>query len=192
MKGYRMAILTCKDCAFTATENWRMGAHFHETGHRWDGQHSPSHVREYDLLDPASHSGNDGPSGERMGFWIRTCAALIDGVIFMVGFMVLAVLLGESASFFVAILLAALHHVILTSIRGQTLGKMALGIQVVKASGDVPGIWTSLLREIVGKFLSIAFFFPLGFLWVGWNRNKRGWDDLIGGTYVIRKRLGSE
>ena len=80
-----------------------------------------------------------------------------------------------------------IYYVLLTGLRGQTLGKMALGIQVVDAQGNVPGIWRAILREVIGKVISTILIF-LGFLWVIWDRRKRGWHDYIGGTFVVRKQ----
>ena len=78
-----------------------------------------------------------------------------------------------------------MYYVALTGLKGQTLGKMALGIMVVNAQGEPPGIRRAAFREIVGKFVSeIAIF--LGYLWVGWDKKKRGWHDHIASTYVVR------
>jgi uncharacterized RDD family membrane protein YckC len=38
----------------------------------------------------------------------------------------------------------------------------------------------------VGKFVSTIFIL-LGYLWIGRDRQKRGWHDHIASTYVIRK-----
>ena len=76
-------------------------------------------------------------------------------------------------------------YVLFTGLKGQTLGKMALGIRVIDAKGDVPSIGRAALREIVGKFVS-AIVILLGYLWVGWDPRKRGWHDHIAGTYAVR------
>jgi uncharacterized RDD family membrane protein YckC len=119
---------------------------------------------------------------EYMGFWIRVVAAIIDGVLLSVAGAVLGMLLPGYLSF----LLGWVYAVLFIGLKGQTLGKMALNIQVVDAQGNVPGIGRAILREIVGKFVS-AIAIGLGYLWVGWDRQKRGWHDHIAGTYVIRK-----
>lgn len=122
---------------------------------------------------------------EYMGFWIRVAAALIDSVLILVLVALLGRIFGV-AGVFVAYLFGVLYYVLLTSMQGQTLGKMIVGIQVVDAQGSIPGLGTVLLREIVGKFIS-GLFFDLGYLWVAWDREKRGWHDHIAGTFVIRK-----
>ncbi len=68
---------------------------------------------------------------------------------------------------------------------GATLGKMALGIKVVKqdGSGNI-NVVEGFLREVVGKFLSS--FFLLGYLWMLWDVNKQTWHDKIAGTLVVK------
>ena len=124
---------------------------------------------------------------EYMGFWIRLAAFLIDGILLtIVNFFIQAVL-GDSLP--VSLFNLAINFgygVVMIAWRGQTVGKMIVGIQVVDANGNIPGIGAVLLREIVGKFLSTIALF-LGYLWVAWDKDKRGWHDHLGGTYVVRK-----
>ena len=72
---------------------------------------------------------------------------------------------------------------------GQNGPKMALGIMVVNAQGEAPGIRRAAFREIVGKLVSeIAIFLGyLGYLWIGWDRKKQGWHDHIANTCVVRR-----
>jgi uncharacterized RDD family membrane protein YckC len=63
---------------------------------------------------------------------------------------------------------------------------MAVGIKVIDAEGNVPGLGRAILREIVGKFIS-GLALGLGYAWMGWDTHKRGWHDHIAGTYVVRK-----
>ena len=49
----------------------------------------------------------------------------------------------------------------------------------------------SFLREAISKYLfNIAgIFFPIwyiGFIWIGFDKNRRGWHDRLSGTYVIK------
>ena len=119
---------------------------------------------------------------EYMGFWIRVAAALIDGVLTGVASVIIDAVTGIP---FIGSLLSVVYYVVLTGLRGQTLGKLTLGIIVVNGQGEAPGIGRAALREIVGKFVS-AIVILLGYFWIGWDREKRGWHDHIGGTYVVR------
>ncbi len=85
------------------------------------------------------------------------------------------------------LLLPILYFVLLTGLRGQTVGKMAVGVKVIGADGREPGVGYAALREVVGKFVSAIAFF-LGFLWIAWDRDKQGWHDKIAGTRVVRVR----
>ena len=149
-------------------------------------------------------------SGEYAGFARRLGALIIDGIIiqivnFVLGFVVgLAVGFGGAVgggesngsspvSFAVSILLLLLqlgialgYYIYFIGAKGQTLGKMALGIKVVTVDGQqVPGYVKAFLREFVGKFLS-GIVIGLGYLWMLWDKKKQTWHDKIAGTVVIR------
>lgn len=112
---------------------------------------------------------------EYVGSWRRFAAAIID--LLVVSFISFVVPFG--------ILLLWLYYWLFTGLKGQTLGKMAVGIKVVDAAGSVPGLGPAALREVPGKIVSsIAIF--LGFLWIIWDGRKQGWHDKIASTYVVR------
>lgn len=78
------------------------------------------------------------------------------------------------------------YYIYFTGKEGQTLGKKALGIKVVKKdSQQAPGYMSAFLREAVGKFVS-AIVFGLGYLWMLWDKDKQTWHDKIAGTIVIK------
>ena len=121
---------------------------------------------------------------EYMGFWVRLAAAVIDGILTGIVGGIISTATGVPA---LGSLLTVLYYVLFIGLKGQTLGKMALNIQVVNARGDVPGIPRAILREVLGKLVSTVVVL-LGFFWIGWDRHKRGWHDYIGGTFVVRKK----
>jgi uncharacterized RDD family membrane protein YckC len=95
------------------------------------------------------------------GFGARLLAALVDGLVF-VPFMALYVWL-SSDSRAMAILAQGLsavigpaYHIVLHAIRGQSVGKMAVGIRVVALSGTPIGWRLSILRFSVDTALAIA------------------------------------
>ncbi|MDE2844677.1 MAG: RDD family protein [Chloroflexota bacterium] len=125
-----------------------------------------------------------------MGFWIRLSAAVIDGILLSIVNFELGLFLGlvdSPLTILVNLVIGWAYQVGFIATKGQTLGKVALGIQVVDSKGDIPGIGAVLLREIVGKFLS-AIALGLGYPWGAWDPEKRGWHDHIAGTYVVRKQ----
>lgn len=95
-------------------------------------------------------------------------------------------------------LISIFYEVGLIAWRGQTLGKMLLGIRVAQyLDGRNPSIGQSALRcllpaaiavvleaVIPGSSILVAAFFLSALL----NPLRRGWHDLAGGTVVVRKR----
>ena len=88
--------------------------------------------------------------------------------------------------------ISAVHGVIFTVWRGQTVGKMLLKIQVVDATGNVPKWHYALLRELLRGVILLALF-PLGllYIWVAYDPRKRGPHDFLSGSYVVRKQRGN-
>ena len=69
--------------------------------------------------------------------------------------------------------------------RGQSPGKIAIGIKIVRTDGSSIGIGTTLLREIIGKIVSTIFIF-LGYIWILFDGKRQGWHDKISSTYVVK------
>jgi uncharacterized RDD family membrane protein YckC len=67
---------------------------------------------------------------------------------------------------------------------GRTLGMRALGLRVIDVYGEPPRITRAALRTL-GYLAGLATL-GLGFVWVGFDPEKRGLHDWIAGTYVIR------
>lgn len=71
-------------------------------------------------------------------------------------------------------------HIIL----GRTLGMRLLKMRVIDVYGDRPSPARCIAR-VAGYLAGVATLF-LGFLWMGFDSEKRGLHDWIAGTYVIR------
>ena len=121
------------------------------------------------------------------GFWVRLFARLIDELFVTLVFGMLVSIIGMSDfTAFALVIINFSYFVLMTKSRGQTLGKMALGIQVVDSSGNIPSVGTILLREIPCKILS-ALPLYLGYAWAGWDDKKQAWHDHLSKTFVIKK-----
>lgn len=94
----------------------------------------------------------------------------------------------------VTLAISALYEISLIALRGQTLGKMALGIKVVPAegAGSVGWGWSSLRWLIpnaaarlpgLGSLLNL-----LVWAWMLWDPRKQGLHDKAARTLVIRSR----
>lgn len=84
------------------------------------------------------------------------------------------------------IALGIAYHAALVGRLGWTLGKRALGLRVVGRDGLPPGLWRGLLRA-AAQMASIATL-GLAFLWIAWDRDRRGLHDLLADTAVVRRR----
>jgi len=85
-----------------------------------------------------------------------------------------------------ALALHIAYHVVLVGGCGQTLGKMALGIVVIRRDdGGIPGYGRAALR-CLGGFLSLASF-GLGYMGIVFTEERRGLADLLAGTRVIEE-----
>ena len=76
-----------------------------------------------------------------------------------------------------------LYMLIFSSTTGQTPGKRAMGVRIINEFGETPSVPRALVR-VFGQVVSMALF-SLGWLWIGFSREKRGLHDLLAGTYVV-------
>ncbi len=143
-------------------------------------------------------------SFENAGFWIRVAAHLIDGLVLMVPgaviFMIavggivamgdLAEELADPAMTAVQLLIngvSLIYYVIMNGTWGATLGKMAVGIKIVRTDGSPMGYGIALARYLIKNILG-GCTCALMFLSVAFNPEYRGWHDQIVGTRVIYTR----
>jgi predicted Zn finger-like uncharacterized protein len=137
------------------------------------------------------------------GFWLRVVASLIDSLVVFVVQIVCGVLFGVTSSlvggglghgpdrglfslvwlFTTTVGLA--YYVVFTGACGQTLGKMALRIKVVRTDGSDLGYGGAFLREVPGKFLS-GLILGIGYLMVAFDQRKQGLHDKIAGSLVVK------
>jgi uncharacterized RDD family membrane protein YckC len=91
--------------------------------------------------------------------------------------------LAEAALVLFAIL-AFLYFFLFTTLRGQTLGKHLVRVRVIDAYGERPSPVKSFIRT--AAYLPSLLLLALGFLWIGFDREKRGLHDFLADTYVVR------
>jgi uncharacterized RDD family membrane protein YckC len=77
-----------------------------------------------------------------------------------------------------------LYCFIFVGARGQTPGKRLVGVRVVTWYGEPPTLLRALVRTV--GYLASGALLWLGFIWIGFDREKRGLHDWIAGTYVVR------
>ena len=136
---------------------------------------------------------------EYVGFWPRVGASIIDGVIQIIVVTPLLVLvygrnyffmdgaLQGPADFVISYVLPAVAVIACWRAFGATPGKMALGARIVDAATGAAPSTGQYVGRYLGYFLSIIPL-GLGLFWVGFDRKKRGWHDIVSGTVVVRPR----
>ena len=77
------------------------------------------------------------------------------------------------------------YAVFFTGYCGQTPGKMALRIKVIRTDGSPVSYGRAVLREVLGKFIS-SILLGIGYLMVAFDNRKQGLHDKIADTYVIK------
>lgn len=90
--------------------------------------------------------------------------------------------------------LGLVYEVRFTAMRGQTLGKQAVGIQVVGPDGQPPG-WMRAVKRMALGIVAGAFPGPAGDVGDGplvekrafWDKERQGYYDLFAGTHVVRQ-----
>ncbi len=81
-------------------------------------------------------------------------------------------------------LVQAAYFICFWAWRGQTPGKMALRIKIVRFDGSKIG-WAMSVMRYLGYIIS-GVLFMLGFLWVLLDGRHQGWHDKIADTFVVR------
>jgi uncharacterized RDD family membrane protein YckC len=165
-------------------------------------------------LTPAPGVGAGAPTVHVVGFWRRAVAAAIDFAVVIPIALVITWIVSKIAgvhlppsnlklldvdlwldlilqtdpalvtglTLFTALGLAYLLvcHIVL----GRTLGMRALKMRIIDVYGDRPSPARCIIR-CAGYVASVATLF-LGFLWMGFDSEKRALQDWLAGTYVIR------
>ena len=147
---------------------------------------------------------------EYAGFWVRLGAIVIDIVVLLLIYVILSKLATLVVSFSIAntfgslswdldllkelfqnplILLAALvikiaYFVGFWAWRGQTPGKMLLGIKVIRTDSSPLTLGHAFLRYL--GYVASALTFCIGFIWVAFDERKQGLHDKIADTYVVK------
>jgi uncharacterized RDD family membrane protein YckC len=154
---------------------------------------------------------------ELSGWWRRVAAHLLDGIVIGVGalvlFLVLAAIFGSGfligdttgiiavilgfILWFACIAVAALLYApwMMARTNGQTLGRMAVGIRVVRPDGQPIDFGFAMLREVAVKWLLFGLLLGsitggiatlIDYLWPLWDEENRALHDLIVNTRTIR------
>jgi uncharacterized RDD family membrane protein YckC len=142
------------------------------------------------------------PASSAVGVGYRLLALIIDGLVLLIVTCPLSIISfvatdGDSTEFSgvsaamngLAFVVTIAYYVVMEATRGATVGKMALGLKVVKADGSKPDFGAAIIRNLLRIVDSIPFFIPylLGaiLIWTSPTRQRLG--DRVANTMVVRK-----
>jgi uncharacterized RDD family membrane protein YckC len=174
----------------------------------------------------------------RAGFWMRLGATLLDLIVISIPYFFIATIINlidpyslnrrskvfdETNTFnttssgwvlLVGMLLFFGYYVLTSRAKGQSLGKKAVKIRVMRLDGNPPDWGTALIRflpgyllssnlvvigvvallveglgiiDVVGVLLGVLAF-GWGFWWAGWDELKQCWHDKLARTLVVDTR----
>jgi len=166
------------------------------------------------LSPPTRPSRRDAASVWVVGFWKRLLAALIDLGCVIPAALLMTFIVGKVAGvhlpaknmklldvdmwidlvlatdpalvmgFVLFLAIGMIYLLVMHITLGRTLGMRVLKMKVIDVYGDPPSPVRCVAR-CAGYLAGVATLF-LGFLWIGFDSEKRGLQDWIAGTYVIR------
>lgn len=140
------------------------------------------------------------------GFWIRLVAALIDVTIVITFALALAgALPGVSISDYLStfsldldseattpiwfdaldVVLNTMYSVVFVSVWSATIGKLVFGLRILRPDGSKVGIGRALARWFC--YILSLLTLGIGFLMIGFRRDKRSLHDLICDTIVVKR-----
>jgi uncharacterized RDD family membrane protein YckC len=136
---------------------------------------------------------------EYVGFWLRLWASIIDTVLILViiapilswiygvDYWLSTSLIQGPADFLISWVLPAIAVLIFWIYRQATPGKMAIGARIVDATtGDKPST-----GQLIGRYFAYyvsALPLLIGFIWVGIDKRKQGFHDMLAQTVVVRTK----
>ena len=138
----------------------------------------------------------------KAGFWLRLVAAMIDMIIVLVMQLVLGAALGFTGTIILGVDSAAAinlfilvelftyalsfaYYIAFTGYCGQTPGKMALRLKVIRCNGENISYGRAAFREIPAKFIA-GILLCIGYLMIAFDSQKQGLHDHMAKTYVIK------
>jgi uncharacterized RDD family membrane protein YckC len=129
----------------------------------------------------------------------RVLATLADGIVLGLAFALMSMLFGSSSaqggqvsgslegfSALVYFVLVFAYYILMEGYLGQTVGKMLLGIKVVREdNGEVPGVGGAAIRTVL-RLIDGLFFYLVAFISVLASGKNQRLGDMVAHTLVVR------
>jgi uncharacterized RDD family membrane protein YckC len=135
-----------------------------------------------------------------MGFWKRVLASIIDNVLLGIAclplmFMLYQIIEKDETAELTYNLLSSVVSIVVVLLFWQfkqsTPGKMIFSARIVDAQTYGKPSFGKLVIRYLGYIPSTLVLF-LGFIWVAFDKQKRGWHDMMAGTLVVSPKPLSE
>lgn len=131
---------------------------------------------------------------EKAGFWLRVLALTIDEFILVI----ITFILLQAIKYFASVNLAQNllyillfyelldynYYTLFWVYSGQTPGKRIMKTKLIKVDGTVFTYKDAFIRYWIWM-IGVALL-GIGYLWIAWDKNKQGWNDIASKTYVIK------
>ena len=130
------------------------------------------------------------------GIGLRAVAVIVDMVVMFAILWVIALATGNSnsegfemtgAPVFLGLLMWFVYYIGMEASTGATLGKMLVGIKVVKTDGTAPiGIGPAVIRNVL-RIIDGIFIYLVGGILAMRSSTKQRLGDRVAGTVVVKK-----
>lgn len=128
-----------------------------------------------------------------VGFWKRLVAWIFDNILvvivcvpiyFFIQYLIDGARAQDLTYKLARLVVSAVAVVLFWQFKQATPGKMIFSARVVDArTGGKPGFGRLVLRYV--GYLPSSLALGLGFIWAAFDKQKRGWHDLMAGTVVV-------
>ena len=133
---------------------------------------------------------------EPIGVGRRAVAVIIDGILLMiVGYALAQVMGGATATgfelqggpAFIFFGIALAYYIVMEAVTGQTLGKMAMKLKVVKKDGAKIDWQAAIVRNLL-RIIDGFLFYLVGAIVVWVSKNKQRLGDMAANTIVVTSK----
>jgi uncharacterized RDD family membrane protein YckC len=131
-----------------------------------------------------------------VGVGRRAVAVIIDGILLFIVFYAVAFATGSTsmegyrmtgAPALISFAIAFGYFIVMEATKGATLGKMAMGLKVVKQDGSAMDWQASIIRNLL-RIIDGFFFYLIGAIVVWVSKSKQRLGDMAAHTLVVSSK----
>ena len=123
-----------------------------------------------------------------VGVGLRIVAGIIDVIIMMLITIPLSFIAGTSVAANLGVgLIGLVYFIVMEATKGATVGKMAMGLKVVKTDGSAISWQESVIRNLLRIVDALPVFYIVGIACIALTSNKQRVGDMAASTLVVKK-----